>query len=677
MKKPNKLKGESSPYLIQHLYNPVDWRPWGEDAFKTAEAENKPVFISIGYSTCHWCHVMAHESFEDENIAELLNANFVCVKIDREEYPEVDHYYMEACQILTGRGGWPLTIFADKNKKPFYAGTYFPKDSSGGRVGFRDLLLRIIEVWKGDYQTIETSIKEINLSLNGGTGKQPGQFDESIFHTAYRHFENSFDYENGGFGSRPKFPSPHNLLFMLRYWYHFKEGRSLEMVEKTVENICSGGIYDHIGGGFHRYSTDNKWLLPHFEKMLYDQAMMVIVLSELYKITGKEIYRYYIETSLEFVLEEMKSPEGAFYSAFDADSDGEEGKYYVWTYEELTSILSGDEVRFLEKYFGIRSDGNFSEEHSGRTTGKNILHFDSNSLNEFGRIAGEFKPVRKKLLLGRRERIAPLLDNKILTDWNGLMIYALTKAYTSLNKAEYLEAAERAFEWIMNNHFAENKYIHSSTDGIKKQNSILDDYAFMGMAGASLFELTGKPVYLTGSLTIAKTLVDEYYNAAYNSFRLSNIFLSGSAPNVFDNAYPSGNSAAFHFLSRFSHLIKTGEYDAILRGLSESIPYEAAAYPFGATYLLETLFNLNFSFREVILVGVGEMCPQPGFGLPEGKYEPDKGVLRVNSGNIKELSAINDFFAGFAGSIEKITHGTQKPYLINCDENGCSLPEQI
>lgn len=675
MKNKNKLKLETSPYLLQHADNPVNWHSWGEEPFEAAAKENKPVFISIGYSTCHWCHVMAHESFEDNEVAKILNEKFICIKVDREEHPEIDNYYMQACQLMTGRGGWPLSVFTGQDKKPFYAGTYFPKNSARGRMGFIDLLLKINEVWGSDYSSIQKSIKEIDDILIEQNRVQKGSgFNESVFKKAFDYFSSSFDAEYGGFGESPKFPSPHNLLFLLRYRHHYKEEKALEIVETTVKQICSGGIFDHAGGGFHRYSTDRYWKVPHFEKMLYDQAMMVLLLSNLYRITGSYFYKYYLEAAVEFVLNEMKSPDGAFYSAYDADSEGEEGKFYVWKYEELESILSGDEIGFLEKYYGVEKNGNYSEEHSGIKPGNNILFFNLKYISDFENIAAQFIPLRKKLMQARKLREFPLLDNKVLTDWNGLMIYSLVSASQALNNREYLRAAEKAYSYILRTHFDDDVLYHSSVGEKINRNSILDDYAFCGMAAEFLFENTGDAVYLNDAVKIAGIVKQRFYDPEKKLFKLSDSAVGFEGVTLFDNAYPSGNSAAFFFLSRLSAILKNDSFSTVLNPLFDGLPEAAAKYPSGAAFLLQTLFDSNFGIKQGILVG-GSINTPPGVLTPlKGLYEPDKVIIRVNSENIKELSEVNPFYEAYSKPLSEIDAGKRPPFLINCDKNGCSSP---
>lgn len=373
-KKANYLINEKSPYLLQHAYNPVQWYPWSDEAFDVANKENKPIFLSIGYSTCHWCHVMAEESFEDPEVADLMNKIFIPIKVDREERPDLDSIYMNVCQLLTGRGGWPLTIFLTPDKKPFFAGTYIPKDSSMGRTGLLDLLPRINKLWQEKRKDIIESAEKIIDSVQKFGEFNPGEIDPKILDQAFIELQNNFDSKYGGFGKAPKFPMPHQIIFLLRYWYLKKDTTALQMVEKTLQALRAGGIFDQIGFGFHRYSTDRKWLVPHFEKMLYDQALLLMAYTEAYQATGNNLYKRVAEEIITYVNNKLTSNKGAFFSAEDANSEGVEGKYYLWSEEEINAKIDRKDVDSFLKDFSILPEGNYEEEVTGRKTGKNILH---------------------------------------------------------------------------------------------------------------------------------------------------------------------------------------------------------------------------------------------------------------------------------------------------------------
>ncbi|MBU7004788.1 MAG: thioredoxin domain-containing protein, partial [Theionarchaea archaeon] len=434
----NRLARERSPYLLQHSENPVDWYPWGSEAFERAKIEGKPVFLSIGYSTCHWCHVMAHESFEDDEIAGMMNDAFVSVKVDREERPDIDSLYMKACQATTGSGGWPLTIVMTPDGRPFFAGTYFPKISRLGLIGMRELIPRILEVWNDRREEVEISADRIVDSIKefSGTGSG-GELNEGDLDAAFHQLSRAYDDLHGGFGSSPKFPTPHNLAFLLRYWKRSGESHALDMVEKTLRSMRNGGIFDQLGLGFHRYSTDSVWLVPHFEKMLYDQALLALVYLEAFQVTGGEEYANTVREIFRYVLRDMKSPDGAFFSGEDADSEGEEGRFYIWKEDEIRSILDEKDADLFAGIFGITRGGNFE--------GSSILYMDK-SIKEVARdlgvdpteLAERLEMAKERLLVARDERVRPFRDDKILTDWNSLMIAALARGSQTLDDDNYV-----------------------------------------------------------------------------------------------------------------------------------------------------------------------------------------------------------------------------------------------
>jgi uncharacterized protein YyaL (SSP411 family) len=425
----NRLASEKSPYLLQHAGNPVDWYPWEPEAFEEARRQDKPVFLSIGYSTCHWCHVMGHESFEDPQIGRLMNEAFVSVKVDREERPEIDMLYMTICQMMTGSGGWPLSIIMTPDKQPFFAGTYIPRETRFGLLGMVDLIPRIKEMWATGRPELLSSASQIAATLRQSALSAPGEeLDEPILHLAYEQLAGRFDEEHGGFGIAPKFPTAHNLLFLLRYWKRSRQQKALDMVEKTLQAMRRGGMYDHVGFGFHRYSTDQRWLVPHFEKMLYDQALLAVAYVEAFQATGKEEYAQTAQQVLTYVLRDMTSPKGGFYSAEDADSEGEEGKFYLWTYDEIRRTLDVGEAALFVKAFNIEENGNFTDEAAGTKNKRNILHLTqpletiSAGLNvPLPELEERLESARRKLFAHRERRVHPHRDDKVLTDWNGLM----------------------------------------------------------------------------------------------------------------------------------------------------------------------------------------------------------------------------------------------------------------
>lgn len=611
---PNKLITEKSPYLLQHAYNPVDWYPWGEEAFNKARQEDKPIFLSIGYSTCHWCHVMEKESFEDEQVAELLNKDFVCIKVDREERPDVDAVYMSVCQALTGGGGWPLTVLLTTDRKPFYAGTYFPKDSRYNRPGLLELLPRIVTLWREKRDELINSSIEITSSLEqqtqGHFGELPGQ---DILDKAFAQFSSRFDSVYGGFGNAPKFPTPHNFLFLLRYYKRTGEKKALEMVEKTLRALRLGGIYDHIGFGFHRYSTDRQWVLPHFEKMLYDQAMLVIAYAELYQLTGNLFYREVIEDTLDYVKRVLTSPEGGFYSAEDADSEGEEGKFYLWTEKEIREVLR-EKAEIIISSYNISSSGNFSDPFKGGATGENIFYL-SKDYDELASAAGkttdnflaELIQGLRKLFEHRESRIKPHKDDKILTDWNGLMIAAFAKAGAVLNNHEYVNSAIYAAEFILSNmNPATGELLHRYRAGEAGIKGMLEDYAFFTAGLLELYEADFNVKWLYKAVEFTEILLSKFKDDVYGGF----YFTAADAEelilrqkDIYDGAIPSGNSMAIINLIKLARITGNTKYEEFAVQSASSFSAGIESYPAGYTQYLTAIDYLLSGGFEIIVAG--------------------------------------------------------------------------
>lgn len=487
--KSNRLINEKSPYLIQHAYNPINWYPWGEEAFEDAKKEDKPIFLSIGYSTCHWCHVMAHESFEDENVAAILNKFFISIKLDREERPDVDSVYMTVCQALTGSGGWPLTIIMTPNQKPFFAGTYFPKTSRYGMPGLIEILESVATQWKNSKEKLINSSDNILKELGKFFVSESNdtKLSEKNLKNGYNQLLKSFDIKYGGFSPAPKFPTPHKLMFLLRYYKMYDETNALEMVETTLGSMYRGGLFDHIGYGFSRYSTDDKYLVPHFEKMLYDNALLVISYLEAYEITKNPLYKDISIKSLEYVFRELTSNEGGFYCAQDADSEGEEGKYYVFTPDEIKIILGEEDGNYFNEYYDITDEGNFE--------GKSIPNLIKNS--NYNKKDEKIDVLAQNILDYRNERYSLHKDDKILTSWNGLMIAALSKAYKVLEDEKYLEYAKKAIDFIYNNLVdSKGRLFARYREKEAKYKAILDDYAFLTYGLIELYESSYEILYL-------------------------------------------------------------------------------------------------------------------------------------------------------------------------------------
>ncbi|MBD3308644.1 DUF255 domain-containing protein [candidate division KSB3 bacterium] len=557
----NRLQFEKSPYLLQHADNPVDWYPWGEEAFAKARSEHKPIFLSIGYSTCHWCHVMAHESFEDSEVARRMNEVFVSIKVDREERPDIDNIYMTVCQLLTGSGGWPLTIVMTPDRRPFFAGTYFPKTSRFGRIGMVDLVPRIHELWTTDYDKVLRTADQVIAALRQHTdlASSPQQGEVSsetdVLNSAYTQLAGRFDHEHGGFGTAPKFPTPHTLLFLLRHWHRHQDEQSLAMVEQTLQAMRLGGMYDHIGFGFHRYSTDARWLLPHFEKMLYDQALLAMAYLEAYQATGNENYSRVAREIFTYVLRDMTAPEGGFYSAEDADSEGVEGKFYLWTPAELRQILSQEDTELVLDLFHVEPQGNFREQATGVNTGDNILHLQQ-SLSEIAAERGipeamlrdSLEQIRQQLFDVREQRIHPHKDDKILTDWNGLMIAALAKGGQALDEPMYTEAAQRAAHFLLETmRRSDGRLVHRYRDGEAAIPAHVDDYAFLIWGLIDLYEATLDAAYLEHALALNRDLLEHFWDDEQGGLYFTaedGEALPVRQKELYDGALPSGNSVA-------------------------------------------------------------------------------------------------------------------------------------
>lgn len=581
----NHLKNQTSPYLLQHVNNPVDWYPWGKEAFELAKKEDKPVFLSIGYSTCHWCHVMAHESFEDEEIAAILNKYFVSVKVDKEERPDIDSVYMSVCQAMTGRGGWPTTLILTPDQKPFFAGTYFPRTSQYGRIGLKELLLLIQRKWKSERESILDTANEIvkqlesNMKTNDTNNIDLIKHGNELIATAIQRFKTTFDKKNGGFGPAPKFPTPHHLLFLMSYYEKTKEEPSLKMVEKTLLQMYRGGIFDHTGGGFSRYSTDEIFLVPHFEKMLYDNALLIIAYSKAYELTGKELYREIAIKTAAYILKEMSHYEGGFYCAQDADSEGVEGKYYLLEPSEINEILGEKIGTEFCKYFDITKEGNFE----GKSI-PNLLKTDV-LLNTFDEYIQSIYEYRKK-------RYDLHLDDKILTSWNGLMISALCSLYKITKDNKYLDFAKKAQQFIMD-HLYENGNLYVSYRDLKRSSKgFLDDYACVIFGLLSLYDVTFSEDYLKKVLRFCKKTVADFYDKKSGGFFLygdESEALILKPKDTYDGAIPSGNSMMAYNLMRLFYLTAEKEFETLFKEQSAFMCKEAKHYPEGYSMFLYAL----------------------------------------------------------------------------------------
>lgn len=668
----NRLKKEKSPYLLQHANNPVDWYPWGEEAFIKAKNEDKPVFLSVGYSTCHWCHVMARESFEDDEVARLLNEHYVAVKVDREERPDIDYIYMSVCQAMTGQGGWPLTVVLTPDKKPFFAGTYFPKESRWGRPGLLAALARINDMWATKRGHLTEIGEEIMGLLRPSDVQDEGEVSAEILHKAFGQLKSRFDPQYGGFGEAPKFPSPHNLMFLLRYARQHNEPQALEMVEKTLTGMFYGGIYDHIGSGFARYSTDRRWLTPHFEKMLYDNAMLAYTYLEAFQVTGRRLYARIAREVFAYAGREMTSPQGGFYSARDADSEGVEGKFYLWSVEEVKNILGGKEANTFCQLYDITEKGNFEN-----NKGKSIPNLIKSSQREDAQLLNTIETLQnstQKLFLAREKRVPPHKDDKILTSWNGLMIAALAKGASVLQEPECTGAASRAVNFIWEKmRSSDGRLLARYRDGEAAFPAYLDDYAFLTWGLLELYEATFMPDYLKKAIALTEQMIDLFWDKEGGG----GFFFYGSdaeqllvrPKELYDGAIPSGNSVAALNLLRLGRLTGNQQLNDLAWKQIKIFVGEARRFPMGHTFFLNALIFALGRAKEVIVVGKAEDKQTQSIlqSLQKEFYPGAVVVFNPQNGKSEELTKIVPFLSQYESRQEKTT-------VYVCENYACQAP---
>ena len=609
----NRLIFEKSPYLIQHAHNPVDWYPWSDEAFDRATHEDKPVFLSIGYATCHWCHLMAHESFEDETVARLLNDSFVCIKVDREERPDIDNVYMAVCQMITGTGGWPLTIVMTPDKKPFFAGTYVPREGRFGMAGIIDLLQHILHGWRDQKSELIRSAEEIsNALIPPPTSGDKHSMDEKALASVYEDLLTRFDNEFGGFGRAPKFPSPHTVMFLLRCWKRTGNPQALMMVTKTLDEIRMGGIYDQIGYGVHRYSTDARWQVPHFEKMLYDQALLAIAYIEAYQATKNRAYRRTAEEILAYILRDMTSPHGAFYSAEDADSEGKEGVFYQWTSADLEQVLGIEDAALARAVFCVADMGNYP---GPLTDSRNIILKFSGTLDEIARqyqvtfdeLAVKVEAIRQSLFLARQKRLRPQLDDKILADWNGFTIVALAKAAQAFDEQKYADAGQRAARFILETmRNPEGGLFHRYRDGEAAVPAFADDYTAMVWGLIELYETTFEDSYLTDAIALHQYLTNHFLDRECGGFFTTADTaerLLVRRKEVHDGATPSCNSVAFLNLVRLARITEDHQLEESAAALVRFFSVTVHALPSASTFFCCALDYAIGPSHEVVIAG--------------------------------------------------------------------------
>ena len=611
----NHLADSKSPYLLQHADNPVEWYPWGPEAFARAAEEERPIFLSIGYATCHWCHVMEHESFEDPEVAALMNAAFVNIKVDREERPDIDQVYMTVCQMLTGGGGWPLTIIMTPDKHPFYAATYLPRDSRHGRVGMTDLVPQIQKLWESDRERVVGSGRKIIAALQSSASQRPaGELDRNAADAAFRQLAARFDAVHGGFGTAPKFPSPHNLIFLTRYRERTGDQHAIDMVERTLGQMRSGGVYDQIGFGWHRYSTDARWLVPHFEKMLYDQAMMTLAATEAWQATRDPGFERIVRETVTYVLRDMTSPDGAFSSAEDADSEGEEGRFYLWTTAQVADVVGAEDAAFAAAVWNLTPEGNFRDEVHGGRTGANIPHLSEPAaatarrlgLDEetFGR---RLESIRSRLFAARAARVHPLKDDKVLGDWSGLMAAALAAAGRVFGEPEWIAAAESATAFIqLRMQTTDGRLLHRFRGGDASIPAFLDDYVFLTTAHLELYDATLDPRHLQRAADLQRKTIDLFHDPRHGGFFFAaadNEKLLVRQKEVYDGAIPSGNSMAADNLLRLFRLTGDTAYSEAADGVFAAFATEAASQPSAHAQLMTALLRASGPSLEVVIAG--------------------------------------------------------------------------
>ncbi|MCG8512661.1 MAG: thioredoxin domain-containing protein [Halanaerobiales bacterium] len=666
---PNRLFNEKSPYLLQHAYNPVDWYPWGEEAFEKARLEDKPIFLSIGYSTCHWCHVMEEESFEDPEVARLINQFLLPIKVDREERPDIDNIYMNACQIMTGRGGWPLSIFMTADKKPFFTATYIPKKSRYGRMGLLELIPRINELWHKDRDKLNSSANRIVAALQSDeTERERGELEEEVLSTAYQEMESGFDDEYGGFGGQPKFPMPHQLVFLLRYWQRSGKQKALEMAEKTLLAMRAGGIYDQLGFAFHRYSTDRQWVLPHFEKMLYDQALLIYAYTEGYQASGKEIFSRTVQEIVAYIEREMTSPQGGFYSAEDADSEGIEGKFYLWDFKEVKELIAGEEkANDFIRFFNLKEKGNYLEEANGELTGKNILHINEQLvLTQLLK----YEKIRERLFKEREKRVHPAKDDKILTDWNGLMIAALARAYSVFKQDKFLDLARQGANFIISFLYGRQGLLHRYRDGDAAIKANLDDYAFLIWGFIELYQANYQTEDLEWALKLNQEMIELFWDERKGGF----FFAAGNEEEliirqkeIYDGAIPSGNSVAFWNLVRIAHLTGQHKYQEMALEISRVFSQRIKSSPSIFSQFLLGLTALLDPFYDFVIVGEKDEQETDHFLAEIKKHQLRNKVILLKQQGDQKIASL----AKFTTEYKKIDNKTT---VYICKDYSCQLP---
>lgn len=668
----NRLINETSPYLLQHAHNPVDWYPWSEEALAQAEQQDKPILLSIGYAACHWCHVMEHESFENEQIAAIMNEYFINIKVDREERPDLDEIYMNAVQMLTGQGGWPMTMFLTPDLKPFYGGTYFPPDNRYGRPGFPRVLLGVAEAYRERRDAVGEQAEQIigNLNQLAAMEGHGHQLTTDMLDRAYQDYLSRFDHHEGGFGSAPKFPPSMGLLLLLRHWHRTGNANALNMVEVTLEKMARGGMYDQLGGGFHRYSVDERWLVPHFEKMLYDNALLSVTYLEAYQATGKAFYRQVVTETLDYVLAEMYDAEkGGFYSTQDADSEGVEGKFFVWEPDEVEGLLGQERAKIFCEYYDITEIGNF--EH------KNILHVQTPAelfAKKLSMDQGELEDIlaegKRKLFEVREERIKPGLDDKILTSWNGLMIRSMAMGYQILGDERYREAAEKSAKFILSELSQDDGLLlRTHRAGKSHLNAYLEDYSYFVAGLINLYEATFAVEWLKEAERLNQIMIEQFWDETKGSFFFTSKNhepLIVRSKTGYDGATPAGVSMAIHNLLRLDKLLNRPDFREKVETTLDVYYHQIEHSPSGSAQMLCELDFLLSTPKEIAIAGRWESeDTQSVLTTIHSRYVPNKVVALAGDGeDVSDLIPL----------LESKTRVDGKATIYVCENYTCQVP---
>ena len=677
----NRLVFEKSPYLLQHAGNPVDWYPWGEEAFAAAKKQDKPVFLSIGYTTCHWCHVMERESFENMEVGKLLSKHFICVKVDREERPDIDAVYMTVTQQMTGSGGWPMTVIMTPDKRPFFAGTYFPKESRPGRPGLKQLIYGLSGAWKDDREQVFKVAEEVTRFLEQASAGAPGgPLTAALLDKTFSQLQTRYDSVHGGFGRNPKFPTSHQLSFLVRYWKRSGKTEALDMVEHTLRRIRLGGIYDHVGLGVHRYSTDRIWLLPHFEKMLYDQAILAQAALDTYQATGKQEYANLVKELLSYVLRDMTASTGGFFSAEDADSEGEEGKFYVWKPDEILQILGKVRGERFCQIYNIVKGGNFRDEATGDATGDSIPHL-TKSIDSISAdykltpsdLRNELDEDRNKLFAARKKRIHPQKDDKVLTDWNGLMIATMARAGTVLGDELYIKAARRAADFVLGTLRREDgRLLKRYRDHSAGLPAHLEDYAFLIYGLLNLYEATFEANYLEEAIDLNDLALKHFWDAKDGGFFMTaddGEKLLVRHKEIYDGAIPSGNSIAAMNLLRIARMTGRSELENKALAVMSAFSLDVERNPSAYTQLMQALdFAVGPSIEVVV---AGELAKSQTQALVKALHKdfiPNKVILHRPPGENASIVKI----APYTENQEPDDDGATLVYI--CRNYACKKP---